>query len=83
MFQQFVPALDDFSLFKAQFAGQLLHLFHEQVHQLMRVAIQNLAYLADVTAILLGTHQPLAATLTAMDVVLQAQAVFIRIDCFT
>ena len=83
MLQQFVTPLDHLGLLKAQFTRQLLHLLHEDIHQHMGITIQNLAYLADIKSILLWRHQPLAAALTAMDVVLQAQAMLVRLDCFT
>ena len=61
----------------------VLHLLHEQFHQLVGIAVENLPYLADVFAILLGTHQPLTAALAAVDVVLQTQAMLVSLDCFT
>ena len=83
MLEQFVTPLDEFGFLKAQFASELLHLLHEDIHQHVGVAIQNLAYLADILPILLHAHQALAAALAAMDVVLQTQAMLVRIDCFT
>ena len=83
MLQQLVAPLDGFGFLKSQFTCQLLHLLHEQIHQLVGVAIEDLAYLADVATILLSAYQALAASLTAVDVVLQAQAVLACLDCFT
>ena len=83
MLQQLVAPLDELGLLKAQFASQLLHLLHEDVHQHMCVTIQDLANLTDVVPVLLLAHQALATPLTTMDVVLQAQAMLVRLDCFT
>ena len=83
VFQQFVAPLDNLGFFKTQFACQLLHLLHQHIHQHVGVTVQYLLDFADVFTVLLGRHQALAASFTAVDVVLQAQAVLEVVDCFT
>ena len=70
-------------LLKFQFGSQLGHLLHEVVHHLLGVAFENLLHLLDVSPILLGCDEPLAASLAVLDVVLQAKSVLSRLDCFT
>ena len=56
VFQQLVASLEQFSFLKAQLCRQLLHLGHEQVHELMGVAVKDLPNLADVFPIALWRY---------------------------
>ena len=83
MLQELITAFEHLGLLKAQFTRQLLHLRHEQIHQLVGVAIENLTYFTDVLAVLFGRDQSLATALATVDVVLQAQTMLTRLHCFT